>query len=160
MSIAPTAPITPPAQAQAPAAAKSDDGWDFSFKNLLDIINPLQHIPVISTIYQNLTGDRPALPEKLAGDTLYGGVVGFLSSIADTAYEALTGKDFGDSVLAFFTGGDKSTASVAAKKSVSSAGIAALNAPVTPAANNEVAARASLAYGKSIDMTNRLANAY
>jgi hypothetical protein len=160
MSIAPTAPITPPAQAQAPAAAKSDDGWDFSFKNLLDIINPLQHIPVISTIYRKLTGDIPATPEKIAGDTLYGGVVGFLSSIADTAYEALTGKDFGDSVLAFFTGGDKSTASVAANKPISSASIATLSGPVTPAANSDIALRATIAYGKSIDMTNRLANAY
>lgn len=160
MSIAPTAPITPPAQAQAPAAAKSDDGWDFSFKNLLDIVNPLQHIPVISTIYRKLTGDIPATPEKIAGDTLYGGVVGFLTSIADTAYEALTGKDFGDSVLAFFTGGDKSSASVAAGKSISTASVAVLNAPVRPAANSEIALRATLAYGKSIDMTKRLASAY
>ena len=160
MSIAPTAPVTPPAQAQVAPPAKSDDGWDFSFKNLLDVINPLQHIPVISTIYRKLTGDIPALPEKIAGDTLYGGVVGFLSSIADTAYEALTGKDFGDSVLALFTGGDKSAASVATNKPVSSASVAALSGPATPAANSDIALRATLAYGKSIDMTNRLANAY
>jgi hypothetical protein len=160
MSIAPTAPVTPPAQAQVPPSAKSDDGWDFSFKNLLDVINPLQHIPVISTIYRKLTGDIPATPEKIAGDTLYGGVVGFLSSIADTAYEALTGKDFGDSVLAFFTGGDKSAASVAAKTSATSASVAAMSGPLTPAANSDTALRATIAYGKSIDMTNRLANAY
>ncbi|MGQ3031076.1 MAG: hypothetical protein ACT60Q_22290, partial [Ferrovibrionaceae bacterium] len=32
-----------------------DEG--FSFKTVLDTINPLQHIPIVSTIYRELTGD-------------------------------------------------------------------------------------------------------
>src|SRR5215470_6180450 len=30
----------------------------FGFGDLVDIVNPLQHIPVVATIYRNMTGDR------------------------------------------------------------------------------------------------------
>jgi hypothetical protein len=97
------APNLPQTQAAATPASKSGD-WDFSFHNLLSIINPLQHLPVIGTLYRAITGDSIGRPEKIAGDTLYGGLWGAVASIADTAFEALTGKDVGDTVLAFFTG--------------------------------------------------------
>ena len=154
MSIAPTAPVAPAAPSQAPA--KSDDGWDFSFKNLLDIVNPLQHIPIVSAIYRKLTGDIPATPEKIAGDTLYGGVIGFVSSLADSAFEAVTGKDFGDTVLAFFTGGDKPA--LVAQASTPPSNAAPL--PAMPGAGSDTALRAAVAYRKSIGMTESLANAW
>ena len=71
-----------PQAAPATPASKSGD-WDFSFHNLLSIINPLQHLPVIGTLYRALTGDSIGTPEKIAGDTLYGGVWGAVASIAD-----------------------------------------------------------------------------
>jgi hypothetical protein len=148
-------PAAPAPQTQAPAAksqsaaGQSDDGWDFSFKNLFDLINPLQHIPVIGTIYRNLTGDRPALPEKIAGDTLYGGLLGFVCSVADSAFTALTGKDFGDTVLAFFTGGGASANGQTAP---------ALAASQAAAPNGDTHLRAALAYRKSIAMTDMLAD--
>ncbi|HEY4123659.1 MAG TPA: hypothetical protein VGM36_03540, partial [Rhizomicrobium sp.] len=37
----------------------------------------------------------------VAGDTLYGGPIGLVSSLADLAFEKITGKDFGDTVMAF-----------------------------------------------------------
>jgi hypothetical protein len=158
MSIPATAPAMPVPQAPAPAAAakeQSDDGWDFSFKNLLDLINPLQHIPVVSAIYRELTGDRPALPEKIAGDTLYGGLLGFVCSVADSAFAALTGKDFGDTVLAFFTGG---TANGSGKSAP------VLQTARAAAPDGDTRLRATLAYRKSVGMTNTLtdnvANAY
>lgn len=88
------------AQNQAPAV--HDSG--FSFHDILNIVNPLQHIPIVSTLYRAITGDTIKPFDKIAGDTLYGGVIGFVSSMADTVFQAVTGKDFGDTVLAFFTG--------------------------------------------------------
>lgn len=96
------APNLPQPQ-QAPAAGPGGE-WDFSFHNLLSIINPLQHIPVIGTLYRAITGDTIGTPERIAGDTLYGGFWGAISSIADSAFQAVTGKDIGDTVLALFTG--------------------------------------------------------
>jgi hypothetical protein len=73
----------------------------FSFDDLLDIVNPLQHLPVVGTLYRKITGDKIGTPEKIVGDGIYGGVWGLVSSVADTLFEDATGKNFGDTVLAF-----------------------------------------------------------
>jgi endonuclease YncB( thermonuclease family) len=92
----------------APQAASTNTSpaakHDFTFGDFLDIINPLQHIPVVGTLYRWATGDTIKTPEKIAGDTLYGGPMGALSSVADTLFEQATGKNFGDTVLSLFTG--------------------------------------------------------
>ena len=81
----------PVTAAAAATASKTDEG--FSFHDLLDIVNPLQHIPIVSTIYRAITGDQIKTFPKIAGDTLFGGVTGFLSSVADTIFEKITGKN-------------------------------------------------------------------
>lgn len=82
------------------AAANTGSGDSF-WDNLLDVVNPLQHLPVVGTIYRAVTGDKIGDLEKVAGDTLYGGPIGLVSSLADVAFEKITGKDFGDTVMAF-----------------------------------------------------------
>jgi hypothetical protein len=152
-------PVTPQAPAKADAAA--DSGWDFTFHNLLSIVNPLQHLPVIGTLYRAITGDKIATPEKIAGDALYGGLWGAVSSIADTAFEAVTGKDFGDTVLALFTGSsDKPAAAVAAASPATastptplpaSADILALtDALARKGVDSDIAQRALSAYRRSV----------
>jgi hypothetical protein len=64
-----------------------------TFLDLLDIINPLQHIPVISTIYRNLTGDEIGLAARLIGGGLFGGAFGLANAIATMAVEEATGQD-------------------------------------------------------------------
>ena len=84
-------------------AAKPESGFSLgsAFHDLLDIVNPLQHLPVIGTLYRAITGDTMGTMEKIAGDALYGGLWGAVGAVADTAFEAVTGKDFGSTVLAF-----------------------------------------------------------
>jgi hypothetical protein len=100
--------LTPSAHAAANAAiapaAQPAAKHDFSFHDFLDIINPLQHLPVVGTIYRAITGDQIKTPEKIAGDAIYGGPLGALSSVADAIYQQSTGKSFGDTVLGWFTG--------------------------------------------------------
>jgi hypothetical protein len=161
------------AAAQGPAAAvasaaKTDDSG-FSFADFLDIVNPLEHIPVISTLYQAITGDRPGTPEKIAGDTLYGGLIGFVTSLADTAFKAITGKDVGDTVLSFLIGDDtvqpaaaapvqtaaapEKPAQVTPAKSVSSPDLSALmSALSSKGVDSGTAARAAYAYGRTIGL--------
>ena len=51
--------------AEKPFTLFGEDG--FTFADFLDIINPLQHIPVLSTLYRHLTGDTiDAAPESSA----------------------------------------------------------------------------------------------
>lgn len=77
----------------------------FSFRDLLDIINPLQHIPGVSTIYRKVTGDTlDALP-RLAGGTLFGGIAGAVSAVVNLAVKAASGRDIGANALAFLDNG-------------------------------------------------------
>lgn len=86
--------------ASTTAPAKTDSGNSF-FDDMLDVVNPLQHLPVVGTVYRAITGDKIGDVEKVAGDTLYGGPIGLVTSLADVAFEKMTGKDFGDTVMAF-----------------------------------------------------------
>lgn len=99
------------AQTAKAAAADSASGQESGFlsfvKTVLDIINPLQHIPVINTIYRHMTGDEISPVARLAGDTLYGGPFGAAVALADIAIESKTGKDIGGTAMAFLNKKEK-----------------------------------------------------
>ena len=84
--------IVPPGASPAASTTASAADSQFTFHDLLDIVNPLQHLPVIGTIYRAITGEHIGTVEKIAGDTLYGGMWGAISSVADSMFEAATGK--------------------------------------------------------------------
>lgn len=62
----------------------------FGLKDVLDVVNPLQHIPGISDLYQTLTGDRPSKMAQVLGGFMYGGISGGLLAHAETLYESAT----------------------------------------------------------------------
>lgn len=110
-----------PVFSATPAAAAPDDSGEsglerlervvfgadgLTFEDLLDVVNPLQHIPVVSTIYRSLTGDTIAPGPRLAGGGLFGGFIGLAAAAVNVAVEGSTGKDIGDHVYAMVTGGD------------------------------------------------------
>jgi len=106
----------------------SDEGG-MTFDDFLDIINPLQHIPIISTIYRAITGDKIGLAAQLAGDTLYGGPIGFLASGLGAAFSSTAGKSDGEmlaSVVHDIFGSDGTTSDQEAS--------ARGNPPASPAA--------------------------
>jgi hypothetical protein len=150
------APNLPQTQAPAATPAATGSSWDFSFHNLLAIVNPLQHIPVIGTLYRAITGDTIGAPERIAGDTLYGGLWGAISSIADTAFEAVTGKDVGETILALFTGKpDGKPVAVAGNaappQTPPDASLMSLTASLSQkGVDNDTAQRALFAYRKSM----------
>ncbi len=83
----------------------SDDETGF-FDQLLDIINPLQHIPVVSTVYRALSGDQIAGPARLIGGALFGGPVGLATATANLLLEDATGNDLAGHALALVGGND------------------------------------------------------
>lgn len=93
--------------------AEGDD--DPSFWDLLDVINPLQHIPVVNTLYQELTGDKIGVGARLAGGTLFGGVIGLAASAIGCIIEEETGDDIGGHVMALFKD-DEPASQVAAQQ--------------------------------------------
>lgn len=104
MSPAPSAAASESVTVTANKADASETSGEDFFHHLLDVVNPLQHLPVIGTIYRAITGDRIGAIEKIAGDTLYGGLWGAVSSIADVAFEDITGKSFEDTAFAWIKG--------------------------------------------------------
>ena len=76
-----------------------DDG--FTFDDVLDIVNPLQHLPVISTMYREMTGDELAAGPRMMGSTLFFGPLGLAGAVANVMVEEQTGKDIGAHVASW-----------------------------------------------------------
>ncbi|HEX7776294.1 MAG TPA: hypothetical protein VF449_07180, partial [Parvibaculum sp.] len=89
---------------------KAAPGQELTFSDVLDTLNPLQHIPVVSDIYRHLTGDTISPAARVAGDTLYGGPIGLVMSVANAAIDAVSGKDLGEHAFASLFGDDKPAA--------------------------------------------------
>ena len=85
-----------------------DDG--FSFSDLIDIVNPLQHIPVVSTFYRETTGDEISAAPRMMGSTLFFGPLGFASAFANVVVEENTGMDIGEHMTSWVTPDDESSA--------------------------------------------------
>lgn len=113
------------AQKAAQKTAEAEGSTGFGFGDLLDIVNPLQHIPGVSTLYRHLTGDKISTPAKVVGDTVYGGLTGMIASLSDSLFEAVTGKTVGDTVYAYLFEDSDSTTAIAANDNAPAA-------PVTP----------------------------
>lgn len=85
--------------AVAPDIAYEGEEDSFGFNDLLDIINPLQHLPVIGTFYRNITGDTIKPFSNIVGAALFGGPVGAASSAINLAVKEGTGKDLAENAL-------------------------------------------------------------
>ncbi|MEK7246060.1 MAG: hypothetical protein AAB223_08575 [Pseudomonadota bacterium] len=110
----PPKPATPnPAASNSGPPGLFEDG-DFSLADLLDVINPLQHIPLVSSIYRELTGDRIGHGARLAGGMLFLGPLGGLSALANIVMLEASGKDIGDHALALFKDDPAAATAVAA----------------------------------------------
>lgn len=83
--------------ASGTAAANQPADDDFGFLDVLSMLNPLQYLPVVGSIYRAITGDT--IPEgvreigSLAISAVTGGPMGVAISAAATAIEKLVGFD-------------------------------------------------------------------
>lgn len=88
----------------APAPAGNSAAEPFGFFDLLDMVNPLQHIPIVSTLYRNITGDEIKPVARIIGGTVFGGPAGGAMSLANVIIEEETGKDITGNVIALVQG--------------------------------------------------------
>lgn len=148
-----TLPPLPPSQSQSAGtsttgAAGGKPGqvslWDnggFGFSDILDVINPLQHLPIISTIYRAETGDKIGAIPRILGSILFGGgligaAVGAATAMVNLAVEQETGRDIGAHIYtAIFGGGGKNAKSTTiASKPTPKAAATATAVPVAATA--------------------------
>jgi hypothetical protein len=95
------------ASSASPISGKSS--FKSFIKGVFDIVNPLQHIPIVSSIYRHVTGDQISPGAHFVGDALYGGPIGGALAAADIAFEKKTGKGVGETVIASLTGSGSHT---------------------------------------------------
>lgn len=107
-----------------------------SFADVLDIVNPLQHIPIVNTVYRELTGDKISSFAQVAGSTLYGGTIGLISGIVNAVLQDETGKDVGATVLAALTGDEGKSPN--ASGSAAAATMVADNSATASAGQNKI----------------------
>lgn len=84
-----------------PPALKGDDA--FTVGDFLSILNPLQHIPVVSNIYRWITGDTIKPAARVIGGALYGGPIGLVSAALNAVVEQVKGQDVGTQLMAMVT---------------------------------------------------------
>lgn len=75
-------------------------GEEFTFSDFLSVINPLQHIPVVSSIYRWATGDTIKPAARVVGGALYGGPIGLATAAFNAIVEEVKGADFATQALA------------------------------------------------------------
>lgn len=90
----------------APKANAGAPSSSFSFDDVIDVINPLHHLPVIGMIYRELTGDKIGPMAQIVGGGIFGGPLGAVSGTVNAVVQETTGKDIGGNVIALVAGDD------------------------------------------------------
>jgi len=106
--------LSPPEDGASPDEFSffGDDG--FSFGDLVDVVNPLQHIPFVSTFYREATGDGIAAAPRVMGSTLFFGPLGLAGALANVMVEESTGMDIGEHMASWIAPGDETPVQTAA----------------------------------------------
>lgn len=84
----------------SPAPAKTAG----SFGDFLDMINPLQHIPILNMVYRELTGDTIGEAAQIVGGALFGGPLGAVAGTANAIVQHQTGKSLAGATVAALNG--------------------------------------------------------
>lgn len=104
---------TQPSQSLQMESGDSLKLWNkesFSFWDILDIINPLQHLPIVSTLYRSVGGNSIGAVARVIGGALYGrigGIASMVSSVVNAVIGVITGKDVGERIYAMLFGGSE-----------------------------------------------------
>ncbi len=95
--------VTDPSRFRASQDGPLAPGENLGFADLLDMINPLHHLPVIGTLYREASGDEIGPLARIVGGTVFGGLIGLVFSIFDVAVEKNTGQDIGEHIMSGFS---------------------------------------------------------
>lgn len=98
--------------ADADEATRVQEAKGLDFDDVVDLMNPLQHIPVVGSIYRALTGDEIRPDVKAVGGFLLGAATGGImlagaSSVITSAFESTTGEEPAVQVASAIFGDDK-----------------------------------------------------
>ncbi|MCW8929531.1 MAG: hypothetical protein OQL19_04755 [Gammaproteobacteria bacterium] len=88
-------------------AMEKDSFWGkdgFTFGDVIDMINPMHHLPVVSKYYREHTEDDASEGSRLVGGALFGGLIGgvagVFTSMANAAVRHETHQDVSEQIIA------------------------------------------------------------
>jgi len=149
--------VTAATEPSAMPNAKPFSLWEkesFGFGDLIDIINPLQHIPIVATFYRNLSGDQIGPAPRVIGGAIWGRIGGLVSGFVNAVVEWWSGKDIGDHIYAAIFGDPKTVdraTTVAQKNAPSSVATRQAPAPQSAETANAVSAESPSAVAPEND---------
>jgi len=121
-AIAPIYPRTPASLEQSGGLLDPivDDGYasksqEASFGDFVDILNPLHHIPVLSTLYRAVSGDEIKPAARAIGSLLYGGPISMVSTGVQLFAQELAGTTPEKMIAEMVGGGETRTAAAPMK---------------------------------------------
>lgn len=88
------------------AGAELSEEEEFGFGDLIDIINPLHHIPLLGSVYREISGDEIKPIGKILGGGIFGGAIGAASGLVNVIIEEETGRDIAGNAFAFAMNGE------------------------------------------------------
>jgi len=91
----------------AEGGAAQTESKPFGFGDLIDMVNPLHHIPLIGQVYRHLTGDEIRPASQIIGGSVFGGPAGGAINLAGVVIKEETGKTLAENTLAFVLNGEK-----------------------------------------------------
>lgn len=91
----------------APDEVVLTDGKARGFGDLLQALNPLQNLPIVGTLYREMTGATIEPSARVLGGLIYGGPIGMASALVNAIVEDGSGKDIGGHMLAMVSGPEK-----------------------------------------------------
>ena len=92
------APLSRPPQRAAPAESAG------TTESVLSSLNPLHHIPVVSAVYEHLSGTKAIPAVRILVGAVIAGPLGFVAALADAMLEEATGRTAGGHVVAAIAG--------------------------------------------------------
>ncbi len=93
------------------ARMNANNTGDFSFADLIDIINPLHHIPIVGSFYRSATGDEIKPAARALGGFLFGGPIGLVAGLLNGIIAGATGKDIPQNIASAAGGKNRKTPS-------------------------------------------------
>lgn len=90
------------ALAYAPQAPiSSGHEGSFKFGDIVDMVNPLHHVPIVGMVYRGLTDDKIGPMAQIIGGAVFGGPVGAVTGTVNAITKIQTGQDVGDHLMTF-----------------------------------------------------------
>lgn len=91
---------------QQETGASQPSGGEFGFGDLIDMLNPLHHIPVVGHIYRAISGDTIRPIGQVIGGAVFGGPLGAAGGLVNVIVQEETGKDITGNAISLAMNGD------------------------------------------------------